>query len=195
MSFLTDQPEICRQPLKPLDSYPDHWPKHFIRVYEFDPKQVYKRAHKHLNAFNRIQTKLAMHYLFPAKNGICACGCRRKLGKGRRKWATDSCSKFAAKVYFIIAYGPKEVSPFIWHKYKKLCGLCGKPLNMPNLTSEELHSGKWNVEIDHIVGVAHGGGGGWLSNYMPVHRCCHREKTNNDFGWNQGPETGQLSLL
>lgn len=59
------------------------------------------------------------------------------------------------------------------------------------------------VQIDHVIGVAHGGGGCWLNNFEPLCHTCHVDKTNRTFGkgkykpaplFQQQPESGEIDF-
>jgi len=162
----TNQPPSCRLPLEPK---PHIKTMSFVlrRIYETDPSIFYAR----ITSFDIY----ARHYavpisvLFPPIEGLCSCGCGKELSGRRRRWATNDCSKYAQRVSDFI-YGNVGILRFYRAKYigGKFCEECG---------SVE------SLELDHVVGIAHGGGGGWLSNYRLLCKSCHRKKTNADFGW------------
>lgn len=170
--FLVIQPVRCRVPLV-RRTLPLHIGKAECRVLEYDPTEMYQRIAEHLNPYQRIQTKLTVGLMFPNKQtGACGCGCGKPLIGRRRRWANAECTKFAVDVYRIVAGYMDCVSHYLWlyNNHVLNCVKCS-----PNISTHK-------IQIDHILGVAHGGGGCWLSNYQPLCVRHHVEKTNQDFG-------------
>ena len=143
-----------------------YW-KNRMRIIFFDPKQVYENIGGLIDPYKRIQSNLNSEVMFPKRNdGICRCGCGQE---SKRMWATQNCSSFAYKIYFIIAYGTAEGRKFVETYYGKDCVNCGES----------------GCDIDHIIPVKHGGGGCWLSNFVPLCKKCHKDKTKKDFKWKE----------
>lgn len=142
-----------------------HWNRH-MRVLFFDPSEVYQRIDHLINPLQRNQGRLSTAVLFPKrKDGICRCGCGQPA---KRLWANEECQTFAYKVYDLIAYGTARASFLLNLYYGPKCIACGEK--------------NWTC-IDHIIPVKHGGGGCWISNYAPLCKECHTDKTNRDFGY------------
>lgn len=168
MNFLEIQPEKCREPfeLKRL-KLPFYDVKAFKRAMFFDPTEIYKRISDLLNPYKRYQS-ISIGIVFPQiDKPICDCGCGKKLKGRQRRWANQDCSTFAYYVTSIISGQPSTIYAFITAYYGFGCIEC---------KSE-------GIEIDHVVGIKHGGGRCWLSNYRPLCTICHQKKTNKDFGW------------
>lgn len=182
------QPKWCRAPLPKKDIYYSEWEVKTIpetidrweRVLFFDPTDIYERIGDKIDPFRRIFS-IPINWMFPSIEGFCSCGCGAELkGKGRR-WATQHCSNFAWNVRNIIC-NAHQIPGFYISKYSDGIPCCdGKDRS--------------NVQLDHIVGVKHGGGGAWLPNYQYLCHDCHRKKTNKDFGWNQKKPATQLNLF
>lgn len=135
-----------------------------MRVLFFDPQEVYSRIEGAIDIFKRIQEGIKTSMLFPKRDdGFCRCGCGMKA---KRMWANKSCCDFAYEVYYIIVYGTQHAKRYIETYYGKRCVNCNNSYD----------------EIDHIIPVKYGGGGCWLSNYAPLCKKCHIEKTRKDFG-------------
>jgi len=174
-NILEVQPKECRMPLprKKIDwsdwlksSRPESIKK-FERVMFFDPTELYKQIQHRIDPYRRMGG-LAMHDLFPKADGVCACGCGVKpksyqSGNTQRKWANNICSGFAGDVLSILNNYFQVPGDYISRYYGEKCSEC-----------EETNG----LELDHIVGVKHGGGHGWLSNYLWRCKKCHRKKTN-----------------
>jgi hypothetical protein len=154
------------------------WDKR-MRLLFFDPKEVYERAGGLIDPYKRNQSNLSTKILFPLRtDGQCRCGCGRQA---KKYWYDDYCKNFAYDVYQIICYGTAHSKILIREYYGDLC-------QAENCTKH------W-TEIDHIIPVKHGGGGCWLSNYLPLCAMHHVDKTNKDFKRKQYKETNQLNLF
>jgi hypothetical protein len=169
------QPSECRKPLIAQTLNSHRWSKLSTRLFNFDPTSIYDRINEHnmLNPFKRQHT-VSMKFLFLNENGLCACGCGIKLEGRKKRWASKECSDFAFSVFSVISSRIDSI-----RTYRSIyiggyaCEVCGdKPIYEP-------------VELDHLIPVKYGGGGGWLSNYQFKCRSCHRKKTNKDFGFKQ----------
>lgn len=145
----------------------------FERVLFFDPAPIYDRV-GHLIDPHKRHAGIGMDQMFPKLEGKCACGCAEKP-KGsepgeekawQRKWASDECQAFASDVLSIVNNYFGVPAKYITRYAGKVCSQC------PNLHF---------LELDHIIGVKHGGGGSWLSNYRWLCKDCHTDKTNRDF--------------
>lgn len=158
--------------------------KRWERVLFFNPKKLYKRLGDKLDPYKRHQG-FSMDLLFPQQPGRCACGCKVKpktYGSDGKtfKWATESCSGFASDVLSIINNYFGKPAFYISLYYGHKCSECPETKML---------------ELDHIVGVKHGGGGCWLSNYRWLCKACHTKKTNKDFKRKEFKQTNQLNLL
>lgn len=135
-----------------------------LKVLFFDPTEIYERLGNKIDHYKRTQSSgLGIAEFFPDRtDGLCACGCGRPA---RKRWATDMCSEWCWQVRRIICYGTAEARMFVEMYYGEKCVDC-----------EER-----GCDIDHILPVKHGGGGCWLSNFVPRCPTCHKDKTNRDF--------------
>jgi 5-methylcytosine-specific restriction endonuclease McrA len=139
---------------------------HYERVMFFDPTELYKRIK--IDKHKRKQS-ISMENLFPPNDqNRCRCGCDKELSGRRTSWASTDCSRFATDIQAIISGQSKVIKNYliIYHNWQ--CIAC-------NVMTD--------IEIDHITGVKHGGGGCWLSNYQLLCNTHHRAKTNKDFGY------------
>ena len=118
-----------------------------------------------LNQYQRYQTGLTIGHLFPNLDGFCACGCKRKLPKNRRKWFSNEC-RDRAYIYFAILKGDTSIiREQLFGRDMGACRLCG------------LISDEW--QADHITPVSMGGSACELSNIQTLCLDCHKEKTYN----------------
>lgn len=149
---------------------------HQKRILEFNPKPIYDRVD--INRYSRIQS-VSMDKLFPLRNdGLCACGCEKKLEGKRRRWATDSCMHFAQSVYGIINGHSEIISSYLRKIYPEwACCKCGLTDSYKEYKNGLCVS---NIHKDHIIAVVNGGGGCWLDNYQLLCGDCHKEKTKID---------------
>ncbi len=152
------------------------------RVLFFDPTGLYARIGDKLNTSKR-HAGLQMDDLFPKIEGKCACGeCDLipKSGEGwQRKWGSDECQSFASDVLSII-------NNYFWKPGFYISLYAGNKCCKCDNTSK--------LELDHIIGVKHGGGGCWLSNYRWLCKDHHNDKTNSDFGKGKYKPTIQEKL-
>lgn len=148
-----------------------------IRVMFYNPQKIYNRVGYLINPYERIQSKLNLELLFPKRTDkICRCGCERPC---KRSWHDVHCSTFAFRVYSIICYGTNTIQPLMKLYYGSKCQMCNEDY--------------WE-DIDHVIPVKHGGGGCWLSNYKPVCKSCHKDKTKKDFKWKEYKTDNQETL-
>lgn len=169
-----------------------HVKERYHRVLSFDPTEVYNSLGSLINPYKRGQN-LYMDNIFPEISGECACGCGKKLEGRRRKWASDKCKIFPLQLYWILKGDTGVIGAILDALYGWKCCKC-------NRGSHEIdRPGKWDmrtpIEIEHLLPVKHGGGGSWLSNYRLMCFECHREKTNEDFGWKKKIEKKQIKLF
>ncbi|MFN8296759.1 MAG: HNH endonuclease signature motif containing protein [Chitinophagales bacterium] len=143
------------------------------RVLNFNPKDLYDRINDLgcLDPYLR-HPKVSLSIIFPKQGRFCSCGCGIELKGRQTRWSNKQCSDFAVNIFNIIN-GRVETIKFFRSKIigGLKCEKCGE--------SEHFFA----HDLDHIIPVAHGGGGGWISNYQILCKKCHREKTNNDFGF------------
>jgi len=164
----------------PLPKKQIEWSEYFLqrpdkiavieRVLYFDPTELYERLGDKLITSKR-HAGISMDLLFPKIPGKCACGCDKKPemyanDTNNRKFASHNCQAFASDVLSIINNYFGKPAFYISIYSGKKCSEC----------DETDH-----LELDHIIGVKHGGGGCWLSNYRWLCKKCHVNKTNKDF--------------
>ena len=131
------------------------------RVLAFDPSELYERVGDKIDPYKRW-TSVSMSTLFPPKeDGTCGCGCGEILTGERTRWASVECRNFASHVWAVIAGDIRVIRMLLYLYYGDYCQECND-------------DGEHGLQIDHIVPVVHGGGGGWLSNYRILCRGCHR---------------------
>lgn len=175
--------EISTQLISPLPVKSIQWSDWWLerptliaqheRVLFFDPKSLYGRIS--IDPFKRHQG-LSMDAVFPKnETGQCACGCDvkpKEYSNGKfHKWSTPVCQSFASDVLSIINNYFEKPSKYMTLYSGKICDECKDD------------SKKYDLQLDHIIGVKQGGGGCWLSNYRWLCHDCHRIKTCADFGW------------
>lgn len=158
------------------------------RVLFYDPTPLYEKVAHKIEPTKRHQS-IQMEDIFPkTNNGICACGCGVGTKKHSEtyfsKWATQQCNQFANDVLSIMNNYFGKPAYYISLYYGKICCECLDPIAC-------------DLELDHIIGVKHGGGACWLSNYQWRCKACHNKKTNKDFGRKEFNKSGkdQLKLL
>lgn len=167
-------------PLSKKDIIWDEWysdKPELIKLYErvlyFDPTDLYVKIAPKMDYKKRHQG-LGMDVVFPKIYGICACGCGEKTKiyspTSSKKFASDGCQKFASDILSIINNYFGKPAKYMKIYSGHVCDECKD------------ESKKYTLELDHIVGVAHGGGGCWLSNYRWLCKDCHNAKTNKSFG-------------
>lgn len=168
------QPESCRMPLPKKEIIYSDWElakPHLIekweRIFNYDPRGMYKMMGHLIDPYKRIQ-QISIHDFFPDIEGECACGCGKEIKKHRR-FATEACRGFAWDVRNIICNAHQRPHHYIQKYFGSNCQDC-----------ETI----WGEQLDHVIGVKHGGGGCWLSNYRYLCHQCHVAKTNKDFGRN-----------
>ncbi len=180
--FLSIQPASCRTALPKKDMAWDEWHlnkpeliEKFERVLFFDPTEIYDRIHSKIDPYKR-HAGLQINDLFPLQekeDGKCRCGCNvvpKEYMNGKyHMWATHTCQSVASDILSIINNYFQRPAKYITLYYGKQCSECG--------------NAEHGRELDHIVGVKQGGGGGWLSNYRWLCVKCHRNKTNKTFGF------------
>ncbi len=154
------------------------------RVLYYDPSALYDRISHKINPFKRHQG-LQMDDLFPhTHSDVCACGgcgeMPKQFSEGKfHKWAHQSCSQFAGHILSIINNYFGVPATYINHYAGHVCCQCSETNGL---------------ELDHIVGVKHGGGGSWLSNYRWLCSAHHRNKTNESFGFKEHKNKTQLKI-
>ena len=118
-----------------------------------------------INQYLRYQAGLTLNKLYPAKTGVCACGCNTPLGGRKKKWASDEC-RDASYIQFAIVKGDTTIiRECLFQIDGGACRMCGVIAD--------------NWEADHIIPVSHGGGACGITNFQTLCQDCHREKTYN----------------
>ncbi|MDC7251131.1 MAG: HNH endonuclease [Sphaerochaetaceae bacterium] len=150
--------------------------KYQERVLNFNPKEVYKRIT--IDPYKRQQgIKMAAMFPKPDKK-ICSCGCGKKLTGRQRRWATEDCQKFAYHVNCIINGDTTCIKRYLeLYLGQWACKDCGVMDVYQEYKNGMIVDG---IHIDHILAVANGGGGCWLSNYQLLCVDCHKDKTKKD---------------
>ena len=143
----------------------------------YDPAPIYKNIHTSLNPYSRHNTFKTIDAFPNKEDKSCACGCGKAIPSRSSRYHHPSHREIISGVFLIISGNVQSISAYMEIYYNRCCASCGKTFG-------------WDLacEIDHIIGVKHGGGGSWLSNYQPMCKKCHREKTNADFGFKQEVE-------
>lgn len=119
-----------------------------------------------INPYKRIQEQLSFDDMFPNRNdGICCCGCNNVLTGKKKRWFDRSCSDAAYEKYAILKGYASVIRKLIKKRDKGICAICHE------------YDKKW--QADHILAVAHGGGGCGLDNFQTLCLKCHKGKTKN----------------
>lgn len=144
------------------------------KVILFDPTSIYTRAT--FNKFSR-HPSIGMEVIFdqPDKT-ICSCGCGVKLTGRQRRWASESCSRFAAHIFIILRGDTDRIRMFMQYYLPHECVIC----KCEDYSIETTNGPVTGLHVEHILAVKNGGGGCWLGNYQFMCHRCHREKTNAD---------------
>lgn len=117
-----------------------------------------------IDKFKRYQSGLPMETLFPIRtDGLCACGCGRRLTGKKRRWATKDCTVKAVNYFKIVKGDGKTIRHALQLRDKGVCACCG------------VKTIDWDA--DHIVPVFKGGGGCDLDNFQTLCKQCHKAKT------------------
>jgi 5-methylcytosine-specific restriction endonuclease McrA len=182
------QPEWCRQKLDAaMVKNFDKLHENLKRLVLFDPTEAYNRidAANAIDPFRRYNS-VSIGLLFPkAKEKVCSCGCGTNLTGRQTVWAGKECTKLPLNVQTVIS-GHSHLLSLCRGIFGSECVVCG---------ISESDSGHTH-ELDHKYPVKFGGAGGWLSNYEFKCKKCHRDKTNNDFGFGKyKPEIIQQPTL
>jgi len=151
---------------------PEKTPEHIKRIILFDPSDVYSRIT--IKKFSRHQS-IPMEKLFPTITpGVCCCGCEVKLTGRQTRWASKKCTSFALGVFYILRGDTSYIFSLMSYYTDIKCCRCG----CENYSVGK--SGSSGIQVDHILAVKNGGGGGWLGNYRFICHKCHSEKTKMD---------------
>ena len=120
---------------------------------------------------NRYQKKLTMVDIFPLRtDGLCACGCGKKLKGKQRRWASKKCIKTSLTYFHILKGDVKTIRIELIKKFGPICNNC---------KIENLNNSEWDA--DHILEVRHGGRYCGLENFQILCKLCHKEKTKNNY--------------
>lgn len=110
----------------------------------------------------RYQVGLTLNDVYPAKQGLCACGCGMKLSVRQRKWASSSCRNNAFNRFAVIKGDTQLIRQRLFIMDQGACRCCGE------ITE--------NWQADHILSVCQGGGGMDIINFQTLCISCHKEK-------------------
>jgi hypothetical protein len=116
-----------------------------------------------IDNFVRYQKGLALHTLFPAIHGKCACGCSKLLPTSRKKWYSDDCRDSAYIEFAIIKGDLSVIRHQLFLRDEGACMNCGVITD--------------NWDAHHIKSVHEGGGACGLDNFQTLCRDCHKEIT------------------
>lgn len=114
----------------------------------------------------RYQVGFYLAQMFPALNGICACGCGRLLPKNKRKWYSKECNDLAFIKFAIVKGDIRVIRAELQNRDNGFCRHCG--------VFDEL----W--EADHILPVSKYGGGCEIENFQTLCQECHKKKTQTE---------------
>jgi 5-methylcytosine-specific restriction endonuclease McrA len=117
-----------------------------------------------MDSFKRIQTGLKLQDLYPAKRGVCACGCGIQLKGKQKKWASTECCANAYNEFAVIKGNTGIIRKILFDLEGGYCRMCGA------------FDEKW--QADHILPVHDGGGACDISNYQTLCLDCHVKKHN-----------------
>lgn len=157
------------------------------QVLYYDPRPLLTRIQPLINPYARHQN-LFMAQVWPNKHGICACGCGETLVGRKRRWAHPDHTWSSLQIFRIIQGDVDVIYDYIRRYHGETCAVC-------DVTPDKIDRDTQLFDLDHIIPVAHGGGGCWLSNYQLLCLGCHRIKTNRDFGWKQSMPEIQIGLF
>lgn len=117
-----------------------------------------------IDRFRRYQRGMKVEDLFPIRHdGLCACGCGRRLPPRKRRWFDKTCLRKALTTYYIIKGDTKVIREELYRRDQGKCRRCGMRVKF------------W--EADHILSVCEGGGGCGLENFQTLCERCHSVKT------------------
>lgn len=126
------------------------------KLLSLDPYPIYERLGMKLNIHSRYNY-LSFNDMFP-KGTIEQLGCSSLVEN----------QKLAIAIWEVIAGIPDKIKWYLRYYYgHSNCAKCGNP----------------GYDLDHIVPLAEGGGGCWLSNYQLLCTDCHAIKTAQENGW------------
>ena len=120
-----------------------------------------------INQLHRYQTGLKIKDLFPTrKDGLCSCGCGKKLSGRKKRWYSKECSYKALIIFYIVKGDNKAIRDILYSREKGFCRSCG------------VYDENW--QADHIIPVYKGGGACGIENFQTLCSECHKEKTSLD---------------
>ena len=106
-----------------------------------------------IDKYARYQKNFPFTELYPTrKDGVCRCGCNRKLQGRKKSWFSEWCSAKAWNRYHVIQGSGNIIRAMLIERDGGQCVNCGK------VCAEN----EWDA--DHILEVKNGGGGCELSN-------------------------------
>jgi hypothetical protein len=121
-----------------------------------------------IDKYKRYQKGLALEFLFPDIESLCACGCGTPLSDKKIKWASADCSNNAYIKFAIIKGDIRIIRREVFKRDRGICNQCG------SLDS------RW--QADHINPVCEGGGACELDNLQTLCLSCHEDKTEKLLG-------------
>jgi hypothetical protein len=115
----------------------------------------------------RYDSELEFKAVYPYRDdGTCRCGCGDEVVPPRRFWSSDGCSARAVRYFRILKGDTKVIRRAVYARDRGRCASCQR----------RCRKREW--EADHIIPVAHGGGGCELTNFQTLCVTCHRATTN-----------------
>lgn len=117
-----------------------------------------------LDNFKRYQKGYKLKEMFPINiDGLCACGCEKKLVGKQKKWASEKCAEVAYNYFSIIKGNNTMIRKALYNLDNGYCRNCG------------VYDKLW--EADHITPVFMGGGLSDITNFQTLCVNCHKEKS------------------
>lgn len=130
--------------------------------YNFDCSQ---NGMSKVNPYRRYQTGLVISDIFPNTQGICACGCGRKLEGRQKRWSSKDCERTALTYFLIIKGDTQTIRSELYKRDAGICAQCGD-------------RSQWHAH--HILPVAQGGSATDLDNFATLCIQCHKANTVHD---------------
>lgn len=119
-----------------------------------------------INKYSRYQSGLNLSFLYPSKDGFCACGCGQRLTGKQKRWASIQCRDNSYINFAIIKGDNSIIRQELFKRDHGFCYSCG------------VYDNGW--EADHIISIKSGGGASDLSNFQTLCKSCHKEKSKKN---------------